>query len=132
MTVLLQLLGFDCAEHKLKAFDSCASVLGVEVDVAGLPEGDVAVKNKISPVNDVAKLIDSTVASGELSLKDASKLLGRVQYADLFVMGRDGRLAMHDIRKHIKSGGRRGVLNLKACVQERRSSNSLTKKLHPI
>ena len=116
MTMLLQLLGFDYAEHKLKPFDTCASVLGVEVDVAALPKGDVAVRNKLSRVNDVAKLIDSTIASGELSFKDASKLLGRVQYADSFVMGRDGRLAMHDIREHIKSGGRRAALNSEACV----------------
>ena len=116
MTMLLQLLGFDYAEHKLKPFDVCASVLGVEVDVSTLPDGDVAVKNKLSRVQEVSNLIDSTIAARELSFKDASKLLGRVQYADSFVMGRDGRLAMHDIREHIKGGDKRGSLSVESCT----------------
>ena len=116
MTMLLQLLGFDYAEHKLKPFDTCASVLLVEVDVSALPDGDVAVKNKLSRVQEVSNLIDSTISAGELSFKDASKLLGRVQYADSFVMGRDGRLAMHDIREHIKGGDKRGSLSVESCA----------------
>lgn len=115
MTMLLKLLGFDYAEHKLKEFGGCASVLGVEVDVRALPGGAVTVRNEPSRIEEISKLIDETIASKVLTFKNASKLLGRIQYADSFVMGRDGRLAMHEIREHVKLADKQGALNNEAC-----------------
>ena len=125
MTMLFKLLGFEYAEHKLRPFDPVATILGVEVDVSHFPDGDLNVRNKPSRIEEVARSIDATIASGELTFKCASKLLGRIQYADSFVMGRDGRLAMHEVREHVKKGDKLGNL----CAEARRSLVLLKNRL---
>ena len=46
MTGMLDLLGFEYAKHKLKAFDSKADVLGVTVDFGSVSEDRILIGNK--------------------------------------------------------------------------------------
>ena len=40
---------------------------------------------------------------GELNSKEASRIIGRIQFADAQVMGRIGRIAMHEFRFAVKA-----------------------------
>ena len=100
MTLLLDLLGFEFASHKLQQFSNQATVLGFEVDFGKVLEDKVLVGNKVGRLQEVRTLINEVIDKGSLTARECSKLLGRLQYVDSFVMGRDGRLAMTELRNH--------------------------------
>ena len=101
--LLLDLLGFQFADHKLKPFDSRATVLGVEIDTSKAMDGFVLVRNKPGRVTEVTDTVNGILARGTLTSKEASRILGRIQFADAQIMGRVGRIAMHEFRLAIKS-----------------------------
>ena len=74
VTLLLRLLGFDYAKHKLKEFSSVAGILGVEIDLskAGPP-----IRNKPGRITEVVDAIDAFLQSGCLTSREASRILGR-------------------------------------------------------
>ena len=101
--LLLDLLGFQFADHKLKPFDAKATVLGVEIDTSKAMDGFVLVRNKPGRVTEVTDTVNGILARGTLTSKEASRILGRIQFADAQIMGRVGRIAMHEFRLAIKS-----------------------------
>ena len=103
MTGMLDLLGFEYAKHKLKAFDSKADVLGVTVDFGSVSEDRILIGNKPGRLDEINSVITKVLESGSITSRECSKLLGRLQYADSFVMGRDGKLAMTELRSNIRS-----------------------------
>ena len=104
-TTLLDLLGFGYAKHKLADFSSYASVLGVDLDLRDSDAGKILVRNKPSRVAEVSSVIQHVLQQGKISTKDASRLAGRLQFADSQIMGRLGRLALHDFRQCLKEPG---------------------------
>ena len=101
-TTLLDLLGFSYAKHKLSPFSDYASVLGVDLDLRHVKNGQILVRNKPSRVEEVGSAIQLVLDTGKVTSKDASRLAGRLQFADSQIMGRLGRLAMHDFRQCVK------------------------------
>ena len=103
MTTMLDLLGFGYAEHKLQPFATKANVLGVTVGFGQTDSDKVLIGNKAGRIDEVRSSIVKVLESGNISSRDCSRLLGRLQYVDSFVMGRDGRLAMTEIRGNIRN-----------------------------
>ena len=101
--LLLDMLGFQFAEHKLKPFESKATVLGVEIDASEAGSGYVLVRNKPGRIEEISEAVNGVLTRGTLTAKEASRILGRIQFADAQVMGRIGRLAMHECRLAIKA-----------------------------
>ena len=101
--MLLDLLGFQYSGHKLKPFEPRATVLGVEIDASDAVGGWIFVRNKPGRVDEISESVSRIVAAGKLTPKEASRILGRIQFADSQVMGRLGRLAMHEFRLATKS-----------------------------
>lgn len=100
--LLLDMLGFQYADHKLKPFATKATVLGVEIDAAESGDGHVLIRNKPGRVEEISETVDGVLARGTLTAKEASRVLGRIQFADAQVMGRVGRIAMHEFRLAIR------------------------------
>ena len=100
---LLELLGFEYADHKLKPFANRASVLGVDLDFSAVNDGVITVCNKPGRVAEVGDAIRKVIQDKAITSKESSRLLGRLQFADSQIMGRLGRLAMHDFRQHVKT-----------------------------
>ena len=123
VTLLLRLLGFDYAKHKLKEFSSVAGILGVEIDLSRAGSDGILVRNKPGRITEVVDAIDAFLQSGCLTSREASRILGRLQYADSFIMGRDGRLAMCELRSNLRADGKRISL-----VPEARGSLALLKQ----
>ena len=119
MTLLLDLLGFEFASHKLQQFSNQATVLGVEVDFGKVLEDKVLVGNKVGRLQEVRTLINEVIDKGSLTARECSKLLGRLQYVDSFVMGRDGRLAMTELRNHVRSDSKLVELTAEALASLR-------------
>eukprot|EP00435_Cladocopium_sp_Y103_P062683 s616_g24.t1 len=102
MTTMLDLLGFDYAKHKLQPFDTKASVLGVSVDFGRAAHDKILIGNKEGRLDEVRLSISKVLESGTITSRECSRLLGRLQYVDSFVMGRDGKLAMTELRNNIR------------------------------
>ena len=100
---LLKLLGFAFSEHKLKPFADRATVLGVEVDLAGVATDDVKVRNKPGRVEEIDVAVQSLLEKGTATASECSKIIGRLQYADSQVMGRTGRLALAELREAVRA-----------------------------
>ena len=87
VTLLLRLLGFDYAKHKLKEFSKSAAALGVEL---GLERKWLTKEswyvNKPGRVEEVLDSIDAVLESGSTTTREASRILGRLQYVDSFIM----------------------------------------------
>ena len=83
---------------KFIPFATSASVLGVEVDTSATCDNLLAVRNKEGRTSEVIAVLQEFLSHGRMSLKDFAKVMGRVQFADAQVMGREGKLAMAEIR----------------------------------
>ena len=64
MILLLDLLGFEFASHKLQQFSNQATVLGVEVDFGKVLEDKVLVGNKVGRLQEVRALIHEVIDKG--------------------------------------------------------------------
>ena len=102
---LMDLLGFAYNERKLKAFGPCSSILGVEVDLSRADSFEVLVRNKQSRINEIVGSVNKVIQTGSMTFSECSRILGRIQYADSYIMGRAGRLAMATIRDVVKRHG---------------------------
>ena len=104
--MLLRLLGFQFAEHKLKAFSSAAVVLGVELDLTCAGQSIVRVRNKPGRVAEIVSYTNKLLSGGSLTFSQCSKITGKLQYADGQIMGRVRRLAMTDLRDMLRCGAK--------------------------
>ncbi len=101
MTVkgLFGLLGFKFAEDKLSDFASTAEMLGVVIDASRSSEGLVKIDNKESRKTEVVNALNDILRDAQLIPADLPALMGRLQFADMQLSGRGGKLAMADIRE---------------------------------
>jgi len=103
MTAMLDLLGFEYAKHKLQPFDTSSNVLGVNVDFGQTSSDKVLIGNKSGRIEEVTAALTKVLENGTLTSRECSRLLGRLQYVDSFVMGRDGKLALTELRNNVRS-----------------------------
>ena len=99
---LFQLLGFKFASDKLAPFSTSTEMLGVLVDTA--ERGVIKVDNKESRKQDLVAELQKILQCGVLEADRLPAILGRVQYAEMRIAGRHGKLAMADIRDWEKHG----------------------------
>ena len=100
---VLDLLGFQYADHKLKPFEAKATVLGVEIDTSMSDSGSIIIRNKPHRVEEIAGSVQRALQDRYLGPKAVSKVLGRIQFADAQVMGRSGKIAMQEFRASVKN-----------------------------
>jgi len=77
--------------------------LGVAVDLGQVGNDKVLIGNKAGRIDEVRSSITKVLESGTISSRECSRLLGRLQYVDSFVMGRDGKLAMTELRSNMRN-----------------------------
>ncbi|CAE7364045.1 unnamed protein product, partial [Symbiodinium sp. KB8] len=96
---VMRLLGFKIADDKDKPFSSQSETLGVVVDTSDDELRCVRVSNKKSRSDGIATAIDEVMTKGSASPKELPSLFGRLQFAEAQILGRMGRLALHDLRE---------------------------------
>ena len=98
---LFQLLGFRFASDKLAPFSNSTEMLGVVVDTSD--KQAIKVDNKESRKRELVSELKNVLQQNALEVANLPAILGRVQYAELRIAGRHGKLAMADIREWEKS-----------------------------
>ena len=96
---LFGLLGFEFAEDKLAPFDITAEMLGVEVDLSHCKNGVTKVDNKQKRKDELVEVITELMDRESVVPAVLPSILGRMQFADMQVAGKMGKLAMADIRE---------------------------------
>ncbi|CAE7322053.1 unnamed protein product [Symbiodinium sp. CCMP2592] len=106
----LRLFGVDWASDKDLPFSPTADVLGVRLDATDMEGGVLRVKNKPERSKEIASSIDKILADGCIDPKQIPSLFGRIQFSESQLMGRQGRLALAQIR-WLSSARHRHVLS---------------------
>jgi hypothetical protein len=96
---MLGLLGFDYSAEKLNEPCIRNEMLGVELDLSDSDKGVVSLRNKQDRVADIRAMLDQIICEGKVKPRDLPSHLGRLQFADMQIAGRSGKLAMHDLRQ---------------------------------
>ena len=110
---VMRLLGFKIADDKDKPFSSQSETLGVVVDTSDDELRCVRVSNKKSRSDGIATAIDEVMTKGSASPKELPSLFGRLQFAEAQILGRMGRLALHDLRELERSSAAQVPLKAK-------------------
>ena len=95
---LFRLVGTERAEDKLRPPAKVAEALGIEVNLSGCGRGEIEVRNKPSRVAELITALDELLDRGAVVPATLPSTLGRLQFAEMQIMGRAGRLAMADVR----------------------------------
>ena len=105
--LLFDLLGWDfaCDGEKALAFDHFFGALGIHVGLTNFDRGFVEFSNTEKRKQELKDLISSILEAGVLSLPDALKLRGRLQFAEGQLFGRIGKLCLKEITSHAFSSG---------------------------
>ena len=96
---MLGLLGFEYSSEKLKEPGPKSEMLGVELDLTESKTGCIAICNKRDRVDEISAALDKIISEGRLRPRDFQSHLGRLQFAEMQIAGRAGRLAMADLRQ---------------------------------
>ena len=96
---LMSLFGFVYSEEKLQPFARSSEILGVVFDLSRSAEGCVAISNKPSRVEELDDALVKILSDKFVIPTSMPSVLGKLQYADLHVWGRAGRLALADLRE---------------------------------
>lgn len=91
-------------------FSTASEMLGVVVDTS--EKGVVTVDNKETRKLDLTTEIQKILETGSLRFDTLPAILGRVQYAELRISGREGKLAMADIRDSERHEAPRSTITL--------------------
>lgn len=97
-TGLVQAPGLPLAEDKLPDFEDRAEMLGVEVDLSRAAAGKISVENKPQRKTELAEAISSIIKEGSVVPAKLPSILGCMQFADMQLSVRLGKLAMADVR----------------------------------
>ena len=99
---ILKLLGFGCSEDKESDFARAADCLGVRLDFSDDSGAEVRVANRPEKAGEVAEAIRAVLKSRVLRPREAPSLFGRIQFTEGQLMGRQGRLALADLRTLVR------------------------------
>ncbi|CAE7672319.1 SLC24A2 [Symbiodinium sp. CCMP2592] len=97
-TSVMRLLGFRIADDKDKPFSTRSETLGVVIDTSAEDMSGVSVCNKPSRSQAIAAAIEEIITRGHVAPRELPSLFGRLQFAEAQILGRMGRLAIHDLR----------------------------------
>ena len=95
---MFNLLGFEYAEDKLSEPSEKTEILGIELDTADSKSGTLRVGNKRDRINEIEDTLNKILRDGRIRPRELPSHLGRLQFAEMQISGRAGRLAMHDLR----------------------------------
>lgn len=119
---LFRLLGIDYATEGKKAveWDTKVKTLGVVLDLKPeLSQGDsqaspfVTVGHTPSRVAELSKTLDEVLSAGSLSLKNAERLRGRLQWFETFASGRVAQQSLRTLSRLASAGRKNENLNRK-------------------
>ena len=99
---LFELLGFALAVTKLAPFEHEAELLGISLSCPS--PSIIQVDNKESRKSELASTLRSFLEEGTIDAKVLPSVIGRLQFADMQVSGRQGKLALADIRQMLRDG----------------------------
>ena len=114
---------------KSSEFSNNFSALGIEVNLANFSNGFAEFKNTDKRITELCGYIDKALSDNALTLLDAQKLRGRMQFADGQLFGRLGRLCLRAVTEHAYSGKSK-QLPL-ACVQALRRFKNFLQRSPP-
>ena len=97
-TAVMRLLGFKIADDKDKPFSVRSETLGVIVDTSDANLERVLVSNKPSRSQAISQAIEQILQERRAIPRELPSLFGRLQFAEAQILGRMGRLALHDLR----------------------------------
>ena len=97
-TSVMRLLGFRIADDKDKPFSVRSETLGVIVDTSDANLERVLVSNKPSRAQSISQAIEQILQERRAVPRELPSLFGRLQFAEAQILGRMGRLALHDLR----------------------------------
>ncbi|CAE7579831.1 SLC24A2 [Symbiodinium sp. CCMP2592] len=106
-TSVMRLLGFRIADDKDKPFSTRSETLGVVIDTSAEDMSGVYVCNKPSRSQAIAVAIEEIITRGHVAPRELPSLFGRLQFAEAQILGRMGRLAIHDLRSLERSSAAR-------------------------
>ena len=105
---LFQLLGVDFAKEGKKSVEwaSKVSALGVILDLDSRGDGsaEITVGHTEQRVQELSKTLEDIEFSGKMSLKEAEKLRGRLQWFETFASGRIAQQALRNLSKLTSTG----------------------------
>ena len=102
---ILKLLGFGCSEEKEAPFARAADCLGVRLDFLDDTGAEVRVANRPEKAEEVSDAIRAVLKVRMLKPREAPSLFGRIQFTEGQLMGRQGRLALADLRAMVGHAG---------------------------
>ena len=100
--MLFRLLGWKYAVEgeKATAFSTSFTALGVDINLSGAVLGSVEFANTAKRKAELSSTISDLLDKGTMSLNEAQKLRGRMQFMDGQLFGRLGRLCMKAVTDH--------------------------------
>ena len=103
--LLFQLLGWKYAidGDKSQEFGHSIRALGINILLPNFNKGFVEFGNTERTVTELVGCIQSILEADRLSLQDAQRLRGRMQFSDGQIFGRLGRLCMRAVTQHAYS-----------------------------
>ena len=94
---MMNLLVFQFAEDKLNLPACTAEILSVELNSKQSKTSGMCVRNTQDRMADIESNLDESLKAKRARPKDLPSHLGRLQFADMQVAGRAGKLAMCDV-----------------------------------
>ena len=100
--MLFRLLGWKYAVEgdKATAFSTSFTALGVDINLSGAARGSVEFANTAKRKAELSSTISGLLSKGTMSVNEAQKLRGRMQFMDGQLFGRLGRLCMKAVTDH--------------------------------
>ena len=102
VSLLFNLLGWKFAEEgeKAESFSKEFGALGIRIILDDVCNGLVKFTNTEKRANELVSTINSILQKGSMTLLEAQKLRGRMQFMDGQLFGRLGRLCMREVTNH--------------------------------
>ena len=111
VVTVASLLGFRLAQDKDEPAALCADLLGVTLDLSDDRLLDVRIANKKSRVAEMSKSLQTVLEEGKVVTSSLPAIFGRLQFCEGQLLGRQGKLALADIRILEESNQRVSVID---------------------
>jgi len=95
---LTLMLEFECSLDKELPFAETAEMLGVMLDLQHASTESIKVANKLSRMDELKSTVQHIIASGRVVTKDLPSFFGRALFVGSQSKGREGRLALSELR----------------------------------
>ena len=99
LRALTSLLGFECSLDKELPFATEAEMLGVVLDLSETMKGKVVIKNKESRMVELAANLEEIIRVQSVEPKKLPSMFGRALFVESQISGRQGKLALADLRE---------------------------------